>query len=128
MRDSQILRNADHTERLTEEGCYIAELSNDPADAELSIARARVPAGATTRWHRLREITERYVIIEGAGVVEVGAQAATFVATGDVVWIPPGVRQRIHNPGPGDLVFLALCMPRFTWAAYEDVDPEPRGT
>jgi len=30
------------------------------------------------------------------------------------------VAQRITNIGDTDLVFLALCTPRFTRAAYED--------
>jgi oxalate decarboxylase/phosphoglucose isomerase-like protein (cupin superfamily) len=38
-----------------------------------------------------------------------------------VVLIPPSTRQRIANTGPGDLVFLAICTPRFTQGAYEDV-------
>lgn len=125
MRNPQVLHNSGLAERLTGEHCWIAELSNHAADPALSIARARVTAGVTTRWHRLRDTSERYVIIEGSGIVEIGDQAETRVQSGDVVLIPAGMRQRIHNPGPGDLVFLALCTPRFEWTAYEDVDPEP---
>lgn len=121
-----ILQAVACSERLTEERCHIAELSNHDHDPALSIARARVGPGVTTRWHRLRDTTERYVIIEGSGIVELDQLPETLVQVGDVVLIPPGVRQRIHNPGPGDLVFLALCTPRFTWAAYDDVDVEPR--
>jgi hypothetical protein len=33
---------------------------------------------------------------------------------------PAGERQRIDNPGPDELVFLALCTPRFQRAAYQD--------
>jgi len=42
-----------------EEGCFIHELSNDPDDPEVSIARARVAPGQITRWHYLRETSER---------------------------------------------------------------------
>ncbi len=104
------------------EGCHILELSNSPADPALSIARARVAPGVTTRWHRLRDTAERYCILSGRGVVEVGDLPPTPVGPGDVVHIPPGTRQRIHNPGPEELVFLALCTPRFTPAAYQDLD------
>lgn len=103
------------------EGCHILELSNGPHDPALSIARARVPAGGTTRWHRLVGTTERYVVLEGRGRVEVGDLPPREVGPGDVVLIPPGCRQRIANSGTADLVFLALCTPRFTPAAYEDL-------
>lgn len=105
-----------------EEGCFINELSNGPDDAAVSIARARVEPGKTTRWHYLLDTTERYVIISGNGVVETGDQPSTTVAAGDVVLIPPGVRQRIRNEGIEDLVFLAICSPRFQPANYVDCD------
>ncbi|MGO1001331.1 hypothetical protein [Lysobacter sp. CA196] len=38
--------------------------------------------------------------------------------------IPPGVPQRIANLGDGDLLFLAICTPRFEPGNYEDLDPE----
>jgi mannose-6-phosphate isomerase-like protein (cupin superfamily) len=82
-----------------------------------------VPPGITTRWHRVRDTAERYVILEGKGRVEVGELAPQDVAPGDVVLIPPSCRQRITNLGSGDLVFLAVCTPRFTQEAYEDIEP-----
>ncbi len=103
------------------EGCFILELSNVADDPQLSIARARVPPGVTTRWHRLRNTTERYVILEGTGRAEVGGLAAQPVGPGDVVFIPASVRQRIANTGATDLVFLALCTPRFRPEAYEEL-------
>ncbi len=118
-----VLRNADAAEFFfSEEGCYITELSNGPADPAVSIARARVLPGVTTRWHRLRGITERYLILSGEGRVEVGDAPATRVVAGDVVLIPPGCRQRIANHGDGDLVFLAICSPRFDPACYQDAE------
>jgi mannose-6-phosphate isomerase-like protein (cupin superfamily) len=110
-------------ESWTDEGCYIAELSNSPHDAQVSIARARVPAGRTTRWHRLEGIVERYVILEGRGRVEVeGLGSPRDVGPGDVVLIPASAPQRIASIGGDDLVFLAVCTPRFDKAAYVDVD------
>jgi mannose-6-phosphate isomerase-like protein (cupin superfamily) len=106
----------------TDEGCFITELSNSPEHPDLSIARARVEPGVTTRWHRLRGTAERYVMLEGAGLVEVGERKRR-VAPGDVVVIAPMVRQRITNVGPGDLIFLAICTPRFRRDNYEDVEP-----
>lgn len=104
------------------EGCFILELSNSPADPALSIARARVLPGGQTRWHLLHAISERYVIQSGVGSVEVGDLAPQSVAAGDVVIIPPGCRQRIRNTGSEDLIFLALCTPRFVASAYEDLE------
>ena len=106
----------------TPEKCYIIELCNTPDDPELSIARARVLPGVTTRWHRLLGTTERYVILEGRGRVEVGDLSPQAVSAGDVVLIPPSYRQRITNVGAGDLIFLAICTPRFRPEAYEDLD------
>ena len=108
------------------EGCYITELSNTVDDPEVSIARARVEPGVTTRWHRLRETMERYVILEGKGLVEVGSNPAREVAAGDVVLIPPLCRQRIANTGQGDLIFLAICTPRFVNEIYEDIENKPQ--
>lgn len=119
-----ILPHATAREFPTDERCHITELSNSAADAELSVALARVEPGITTRWHRLEATGERYVILRGRGNVEVGDAPPTPVAPHDVVLIPPGCRQRISNSGTVDLVFLALCTPRFEPAAYEDLEPE----
>ena len=110
------------TEYFFREGCYITELANSAADPALSIARARVEPGRTTRWHRLRGTVERYVILSGSGVVEVGDAPARAVAAGDVVLIPALSRQRIRNDGADDLIFLALCTPRFLPENYEDIE------
>jgi mannose-6-phosphate isomerase-like protein (cupin superfamily) len=107
------------------ERCFINELSNDESDPDTSIARARVLPGVTTRWHRLRGTIERYIILSGSGRVEVGDLPAQDVDAGDIVLIPPNCRQRISNTGTEDLIFLAICTPRFRPDAYEDIDPEP---
>jgi mannose-6-phosphate isomerase-like protein (cupin superfamily) len=112
-------------EYFTDERCYINELSNRADDPAVSIAQARVGPGVTTRWHRLTGILERYVIMSGSGRVEIGALPPCDVGPGDVVLIPAGVRQRITNTGSDDLLFLALCTPRFRPEAYEDVEGSP---
>lgn len=103
------------------EGCHILELSNSDGDPAVSIARARVAPGVTTRWHRLVDTAERYVLLSGRGRVEVGDLPAREVGPGDVVLIPPGCPQRIGCLGSEDLVFLAVCTPRFRMQAYEDM-------
>jgi mannose-6-phosphate isomerase-like protein (cupin superfamily) len=108
-------------EYFTSEGCHILELSNSQDDAALSIARARVPPGNTTRWHRVRDTAERYVMLEGRGRVEIADLEPQEVRPGDVVLIPPSCAQRIHNIGDKDLVFLAICTPPFAQNAYEEI-------
>jgi mannose-6-phosphate isomerase-like protein (cupin superfamily) len=107
----------------TEERCHILEIWNRADDASASIVRARVEPGVATRLHRLEGITERYVVIQGKGRVEVGTLPPSLVVPGDMVYIPPGCPQRIVNLGDTDLVFLAVCTPRFVLEAYEDIDP-----
>ena len=106
----------------TDERCSINELSNTVEDPAVSIAQARVLPGVTTRWHRLVGTAERYVILSGEGLMEVGDLPPEQVRPGDVVLIPPLCRQRISNTGTEDLVFLAICTPRFRREVYEDVD------
>jgi len=104
------------------EGCFIIEVSNTADDPDISIARARVEKGKTTRWHWLSNTFERYVILSGKGIVEVGANDPTEVSEGDVVLIPPQTRQRITNSGETDLIFLAICTPRFSHLNYHNLD------
>lgn len=118
----QILRCDASAEYFTQERCFILELSNSSGDPGVSIARARVEPGVTTRWHRLIGVTERYIMLSGSGRVEIGALPAQDVGPGDVVLIPPQCPQRISNTGTDDLVFLAICSPRFTEAVYQDID------
>lgn len=103
-----------------QEGCHVLERLNDPADPDASIARARVPPGGRTRRHRLIGTTERYLLTAGTGEVEVGDGPPTPVTAGDVVLIPPDTPQRITNTGDGDLVFLAICTPRFRPDNYRE--------
>jgi len=106
----------------TPERCSILEVWNDAGDSAASIARARVAAGTTTQWHRLRGVVERYLIVAGSGFVEVGSSIAQAVRPGDVVVIPAELPQRITNTGRDDLVFYAICSPRFTPECYESLE------
>ena len=121
---ASILPYSPQDEFFIDEGCHIIELSNSSQDTDVSIAQARVAPGVTTRWHQLTDTVERYVIISGTGLVEVGDLAATKVNPGDVVLIPALCRQRICNIGDQDLVFLAICSPRFISSCYEDLDAQ----
>lgn len=118
----EIRRMNTNVEFYTEERCYINELSNVTHDPDVSIALARVQPSVSTRWHRLRGVSERYVILEGSGLVEIGNLSAQEIHYGDVVLIPSETPQRITNTGESDLIFLAICSPRFTQDAYEDIE------
>ncbi len=105
-----------------QEGCHILEIANRDDDPAVSVARARVAPGETTRWHKLKGVAERYLIIQGTGEVGVGTLENYPVGPGDFVSIPPDTRQRIHNTGKDDLVFYAICTPRFTPACYQAIE------
>ena len=68
----------------------------------------RVPARVSLGW------------FQGYDGEQLVAAPPQEVQAGDVVLIPPSVRQRIANTGAGDLVFLAICTPRFRPENYED--------
>ena len=118
---TKILRYDKEREYFFREGCFINELSNTEEDPQLSIARVRVEPGDCTKWHLLEDRAERYLILQGTGEVEIGDMAPAGLKAWDLVLIPAGIRQRIRNTGTNDLVFVALCTPRFTEEAYREL-------
>ncbi|MFW5851556.1 MAG: cupin domain-containing protein [Bacteroidota bacterium] len=115
------LKYSPDSEYFFEEGCFITELLNVDDDADVSIAQARVSPGDTTKWHAVKHTTERYVILSGEGHVEIGNETSRHMKKFDVVSIPAGERQRILNTGIDDLVFLAICTPRFVKENYVEL-------
>jgi len=109
-------------EFLTPERCHILETYNTAADESMSIARARVEPGVTTTLHMVESTTERYIVVEGRGRVEIGDFPAAEVEPGDVVVIPAGIRQRIANTGNVDLIFYCVCTPRFENKNYRSLE------
>jgi mannose-6-phosphate isomerase-like protein (cupin superfamily) len=103
-------------EYLTPERCYIAE---NFSDKDVSIARATVKPGITTKAHHLKKIQEIYIIVTGEGKV-------TNVSAGEVIVIPAEASQKITNTGKTDLVFYCVCTPRFTEDCYFDDEAEPK--
>ena len=118
----QISRANSSKEFFTPERCFILETWNSPDDGLMSIARARVEPGVTTQWHALDGVTERYIIFEGRGKMEVGDLPPADVGPSDTVFVPAGVRQRITNPGQSDLVFFCICTPRFFPECYRSLE------
>ena len=109
-------------EFLIDEGCLIIESWNYESDESVSISRARVKSGVTTKLHMLKDVDERYLIIEGSGVVHVGDLEPTEVILGDGVIIPAGTSQKISNKGKADLVFYCICTPRYTEQCYQALE------
>ena len=106
----------------TEERCYIAEIANDSGDELVSISRARVKPDVITAWHKLKGVTERYIIVAGQGRMEINDLDPIDVYEGDVVRIPAETPQRIKNTGECDLIFYAICSPRFQMSCYHGLE------
>ena len=100
-------------EFFTDELCFILENWNNSEKPDVSIARARVKPGVTTKAHYLKGTDEVYLITGGKGRMKVGNLAPTNVGKGDLVFIPAGVSQQITNVGDSDLIFYCICNPRF---------------
>lgn len=77
-----------------------------------------VRPGVTPAPHRLEGIVERYLVLSGKGIVEVGDLPPEAVGPGAVVLIPSGVPQRIRNEREEDLVFYCICSPAFEQERY----------
>ena len=71
--------------------------------------------------HQLIGTIERYIILTGKGIVEVEGLEAQEVQANDVVIIPPDCSQKITNRSTSDLIFLAVCTPRFKTDCYRDI-------
>ncbi len=102
------------------EGCYIQELHNIDGDQDCSIAHVRVEPKQTTRLHALKNTRERYVILAGHARVTIG-QKSWLVKAKDVVQIDENTPQKIENLLGEDLLFLAVCTPRFKEKNYYEV-------
>ncbi len=89
--------------------------------ANLSLAEAVVePGGATVR-HRHQVSEEVYHIVEGQGVMVLGAEAFP-VQAGDTILIPPGTAHRITADGCAPLRFLCCCSPPYSHQDTELLD------
>lgn len=106
---------------LTTERCLIRERLNDRSIPDISVAETQVEPGITTQLHSLA-VREWYIISSGNGLMEVGTEAPFEIASGDVVYIPAGVSQRVTNTGSENLIFDCICLPRFTPECYKNLE------
>ena len=109
------------TEFYFKEGCYIEEWLNDVDHSDMSVARVRVAPYSVTKLHAMNNTTERYVMLSGKGLVTVAGKSWD-VQGKDVVIIEPGQAQKIANQTDQDLIFLALCTPRFEDKNYFEIE------
>jgi mannose-6-phosphate isomerase-like protein (cupin superfamily) len=118
-----LVKAEEGVEFLTSERCHITELSNSAQNADASLAIARVETGVTTQLHALTGTTETYIVIEGAGQMEVGGHLFG-ITPGDQVVIPPSAAQRVTSEGETDLRFYCLCTPRFLPSCYVNLEAD----
>ncbi len=119
--EARIIKGDMLKEYLTPERCFIYENCGvSTGDSRVSIARARVEPGVTTKAHHLEGVQEIYLITEGQGKVSLGNLSPGDVVKGDVVIIPAGASQKISNTGKTDLIFYCICTPAFTQDRYRD--------
>ncbi len=112
---------ASTVETWTGERCHITEFVNDPETPEVSVARCRVEPGVTTQLHRL-SVIEWYIVESGHGEMRIGDDPPRRLVSGDTAMIPEGIAQQITNSGSDDLVFLCVCVPRFTPDCYVSLE------
>ena len=108
-------------EAWTGERCYITEFMNDPEMPEVSVARCRVEPGGTTQLHSL-SVIEWYIVESGHGEMRIGDDPPRRLVAGDTVMIRERIAQQITNSGSDDLVFLCVCVPRFTPDCYVSLE------
>ncbi len=105
----------------TGERCHITEFVNDPETPEVSVARCRVEPGITTQLHSL-SVIEWYIVESGHGEMRIGDEPPRRLVSGDTAMIPERIAQQITNSGSDDLVFLCVCVPRFTPDCYVSLE------
>ena len=94
---------------------------NSAGQPEVSLARARVEPGVTTELHSL-SVSEWYVLEAGEGLMRVADEDPFVVRPGDAVYVEKNAAQQITNNGKSDLVFLCVCVPRFSPECYTSLE------
>lgn len=94
---------------------------NSVEQPEVSLARARVEPGVTTELHSL-SVAEWYILEAGEGLMRVADRGPFMVRPGDAVCVEKNAAQQITNNGKSDLVFLCVCVPRFSPECYTSLE------
>lgn len=110
------VRSRDDAEPFTtRDGSTIRVLLDGEAggSANQSLAEAVLDAGQATERHYHARSEELYVLLDGAGEMEVDGDRRR-VGPGDAVLIPPGARHRIRADTGSELRFLCCCAPPYS--------------
>jgi mannose-6-phosphate isomerase-like protein (cupin superfamily) len=91
-------------------------LDAESGAANQSLAEASLEPGQATQRHYHAATEELYVLLDGAGELEVDGDRAR-VRAGDAILIPPGAWHQIRASGAAPLRFLCCCAPPY---AHED--------
>ena len=102
-------RERDATPFTTKDGSTIREYLHT---GRQSLAEASLEAGASTRRHYHERSEEIYLILEGAGTMELDGELRD-VGPGDAVLIPPRAWHRIVA-GRSGARFLCCCVPPYS--------------
>jgi mannose-6-phosphate isomerase-like protein (cupin superfamily) len=94
----------------TKDGSTIRELHQT---AVQSLAEATLEPGQATLAHHHRVSEEIYLVVKGAGSLEVEGETKR-IRPGDAVLIPPGARHTLENDGSSELVVLCCCSPPYS--------------
>lgn len=86
----------------------------------LSLAEARLEAGASTALHYHAEAEEIYHVLAGRAVVAMAGEEAE-IGPGEALPIRPRYRHRVINTGADEIVFLCLSSPAY---AHQDAEIE----
>jgi len=84
---------------------------------QYSLAHATLAPGTISTLHLLKT-SEVYYILSGRGRMEIDGESRE-VGIGDMVYIPPGGRQRIEALGEAELAFLCIVCP--AWRAEDEI-------
>lgn len=105
-------RDRDAAPFVTKDGSTIREYLHT---SRQSLAEASLEAGQSTRRHYHAASEEIYLVVEGAGTLEVDGETCE-VGPGDAILIPPGAWHEL-TAGADDVRLLCCCVP-----AYADDD------
>jgi mannose-6-phosphate isomerase-like protein (cupin superfamily) len=110
------IRNREQAEAFTTlDGSTIRVLldANLGGSREQSLAEASLPPGGSTQRHYHARTEEIYVVLEGAGEMEIEGNRRHVVA-GDAILIPAGAWHEIRADADGELRFLCCCAPPYS--------------
>lgn len=100
------------------ERCHITELYNLHKDENLSIAKARVEKGVSTAFHSLKDVDEKYVILLGQGIVEVGELPPTEVLHLEMLYVSLPEQNKELQTLAIQILFFSVSAPQGLKRSY----------